>query len=369
MTKTKKKENAKEKKSKKNYILVALIILLLLIIAGLLIYIIVIKDDNKITINTNGGSEVEVVINENILEVPEQPKKEGYIFGGWKNQKNEMIVSKVEVTEDTTLDATWIKEDEQTTNITYEIEEEKTYEIVVVDNTNLILPATPYREGYIFIGWFDLDGNVVTEDYLVSDEITLIAKWVKEGTTTYKVKYESEGGSDLPLVYVLEDGKLYFPITPVREGYVFAGWVDQEGKSITKDTKITEDTTLKAVWKTEYTCPEDCKVSEDGKTCTITKTTKVSSKTTCPSGSELRDGYCLKTSGQINLEANTDYPCTGKNEYKYVIIEGYGATRMCAKKVDKVSAQSCPSGYKKNGETCTKTETKKCTQNKAVQYN
>lgn len=380
-----------EGKKKKNWLLIIIILLLLLIIAGLVIFIIF-NSKHEVTINTNGGNEVEVIVKDNVLEVPPAPKKEGYKFAGWQNEKYQVIVSKIKIKKDTHLSAMWIEEDTPTVVVTYEVVEDEKYELTVEDDSKLVLPAEPYRKGYIFLGWFDLDGHIVSKDMIISDEITLIAKWVKDGAKTHKLSFDTNGGVELPTVYILEDGTLVFPVTPVKEGYVFAGWYDQNDKLVEKDTKITSDTKLIAKWVVEYSCPDNCEVSKDGKSCTIFETANVTKKTSCPSGTESveyfctkkatgdgwsspaisckgnKTGYCVKSSskGYDLYNYSTNSCPSGYLEYSFA--EHSGAMMGCLKKYNKVQADSCPNGYKKDGNKCKKTTTKSCTKNVAKEY-
>ncbi|NMN01909.1 InlB B-repeat-containing protein, partial [Bifidobacterium panos] len=81
----------------------------------------------------------------------------------------------------------------------------------------------PYKPGYKFDGWYDEQGNLITN---VEDAIgkKLHAKW-----TSVADAFDANGGT-LPSDWTGEDGKL--PV-PTRDGYQFDGWYDDEGNLVT----------------------------------------------------------------------------------------------------------------------------------------
>lgn len=67
---------------------------------------------------------------------------------------------------------------------------------------------------------------------------------------TYTVTFDSEGGSALAPVEVLEGRLLTLPATPTREGYTFEGWTTDAAGETAFDpaTPVTESFTLYAQW-------------------------------------------------------------------------------------------------------------------------
>lgn len=72
---------------KKTKIIIGVIIAILLIIIALLIFLLCKDKDYKVSIKIDGTDEVtDVVIKDGgILELPEDPKRDGYVFAGWIN--------------------------------------------------------------------------------------------------------------------------------------------------------------------------------------------------------------------------------------------------------------------------------------------
>lgn len=71
------------------------------------------------------------------------------------------------------------------------------------------------------------------------------------GTTTYTVKFETNGGSEVENQKVKLNNKVTKPEDPTREGYKFEGWfVDEALKTAYDfDTKVTKSFTLYAKWE------------------------------------------------------------------------------------------------------------------------
>ena len=105
------------------------------------------------------------------------------------------------------------------------------------------------KTGYTFGGWNKVDGTAW--DYVndtVTGDIALYAKWIPN---TYKLTFNTNGGSDVTPKNVTY-GELFGELpVPVREGYVFMGWFDaQESTQYDATTRLDkdEDITLYAKW-------------------------------------------------------------------------------------------------------------------------
>ena len=350
-------------------------IVLILIILLLLLFILYLLFGNEksftITFDTNGGSEITSleVKNGEIVKLPETPTKDGYKFVGWINENGNIITEGTKVTEDITLKAEWISNDEQT--ITAEFDTDGGNEIgnILIEKGKIILlPIEPTKEGYIFVGWLDSNGNFVTENMTVTNNITLKAMWIKKDAKIVTVTFDTDGGNDVKSI-IVESGKvILLPVNPIKEGYVFAGWVDLNGNDITIDTIINENITIKALWKKPYTCPSGCTPIGDGSKCTKEITKDMITTTSCPNGYKLIKGQCLDVTNQYHansIDVSPWWSCNSSSEYMYSEIDesGMGAMMWCAKKTNKVTTKGCPSGYTQSGNVCKKTETINCTAN------
>lgn len=390
---TKKKVNEKvndEKKiDKKTIIFIVLVLILLLII----LFLIFGKGSYTITFDTNGGTEITSieVKNNEIVKLPEPPTKEGYKFVGWTNEEGKVITKGAKVTEDITLKAEWISNDVDTNIIEFNTDGGTEIDNIIIEKGNdILLPIPPTKDGYIFVGWLDENDNIIIEDTIVKNNIILKAMWIKKDAKISTIKFDTDGGSKIENI-IVENGKIILlPVNPIKIGYVFTGWVDENGNSITKDTIVKENMTIKANWKEPYTCPAGCTPIGDGSKCTKTTTKDVVTYTGCPTGTETVEKFCSSHKWQVSIGFDEDMTyedagilCSGNptnfcvdynnrytiaaescpsGYYKYFESDGLGGLYGCAKKYNKGGSR-CPSGYTKNGNKCTKTETIKCKAN------
>lgn len=378
---------------KKTKIIIGVIISTLLLIIALLIFLLCRDKNYKVSIKIDGTDEVtDVVIKDGgILELPEDPKRDGYVFAGWINQDNKMVTTDIKIEKDTELKAVWIEETKEINTVSFDTDNDVDYKSILVEHGKyLILPIEPLKKGYIFVGWVNEDGNFITDKYVITGDIKLTAKWIKDDVKTITITFNTDDDSNK---IVIENGKvIIFPITPTKEGYVFDGWVNEKGDAIEVDSILKKDTTLKATWKELYTCPSDCTISEDKKTCSKTSTTDLIVNTGCPSGTETVEYFCTKratgdgfSSPSISCKGSATGYCVNPNVNGYDLYDymsmscpsGYlaysyaehgGAMMGCLKKYNVESGNTCPSGYTQNGNSCTKTETISCTINVAKEY-
>lgn len=357
-------------KNKKKWIIVLVLIVLLLLF--IILYLLFGREKSfRITFDTNGGtniSSIEVKNNE-IVKLPETPSKEGYKFVAWTNEEGKVITEGTKVTKDITLKAEWISNDAKVVTTTFDTDGGNEINIILIEKgKTILLPIDPVKEGYIFVGWLDENGNIITNNMVVTNNIILKAIWIKKGVEIVTVKFDTDGGNNIRSI-IIENGKvILLPINPTKEGYVFIGWIDENGNAITKDTIVNKNITIKALWKEPYTCPSGCMPIGDGSKCTKVVTKGMVNKTSCPSGYTLKNGQCLDVSHQYHansIDVSPWWSCNSSIEYMYTEIDesGIGAMMWCAKKANKVTSKGCPSGYTQSGDVCTKTETIKCTAN------
>ena len=111
------------------------------------------------------------------------------------------------------------------------------------------------KKGYSFAGWWTLKsgGTQVTSTSVVASakNATLYAHWTAK---QFSVKLNPRSGTVSPASITVTYGKKYIGLpTPMRDGYVFAGWWTKTkgGVRITASTKvtITKSQTLYARWK------------------------------------------------------------------------------------------------------------------------
>lgn len=106
-------------------------------------------------------------------------------------------------------------------------------------------PAIPRKDGYVFVEW---DKNIFTKIY---ENTTYVAKWISYNDLGTKVicSFDLDGGIGTFPSAIVEKGTTIKEIlekngltSPIKQGYMFKGW------NVENNTKINEDTIIKALW-------------------------------------------------------------------------------------------------------------------------
>ena len=135
------------KKNKKKWIILIIIFLLLLCIG--LIFLFGMNKKYVITFDTDRGSKISSfkVKDDEIIELPEEPTKEGYKFSTWVNEKNNIVKEGTKIKEDTILKAIWVKDDAETITMSFDTDGTEELENVVIEKGSIILlPVTPIKK-------------------------------------------------------------------------------------------------------------------------------------------------------------------------------------------------------------------------------
>lgn len=120
--------------------------------------------------------------------------------------------------------------------------------ITAKEKETITLPIA-VKEGYIFNGWTNENGEIIPSIYVVTKDITLKATWISETADTITIKFDTDGGSKIDDMIVVKGETLKLPQNPTKEGYKFKTWVDKNETPIYDEALLSEDTTLKAVWE------------------------------------------------------------------------------------------------------------------------
>ena len=194
-----------------------------------------------ITFDTDGGSEIEPIIQDAGTEVtpPANPTKTGYTFAGWDKELPVTMPS-----EDMTLKAQWTI-NQYTVMF---ISDGKTITSQRLDyGTVITTPPLSNKKGYTFKGWspaFFKDTTVPAHD------VTYNALW---SVNQYTITFDTDGGSEIAPIIQNYESAVMAPVIPTKTGYTFAGW-DREFPVIMP----AENITLKAQWTlSQYTITFD----------------------------------------------------------------------------------------------------------------
>ena len=385
----------KNKKSKVDKKMIIIFILLLIILTVVLFLIFGRKGSYTITFDTNGGSEISTieVKDGEVVKLPGEPVKEGYTFVGWTNEDGNLLTEGTKLKDDISLKAEWISNDAKTNTVEFDTDGGNVIDSIPIEKGKyILLPVNPIKDGYIFVGWIDENGYVVMNNLIVNENITIKAMWIKKGTKTSTVKFDTDGGNKVESIIVEKGKVVLLPINPTKPGYVFVRWVDEKGNAVTEDTIVNGNITIKATWEEPYACPKGCTPIGDGSECTKTSTKDLEVYSGCPSGMESISTFCTSHQWQVTIGFDEDQTTenagiicnqgyTGdfcvdySNRYthyssgcpsgyfEYVYSEsGLDAVTGCVQKFEKGGTR-CPSGYKKDGNKCTKTEIIACEAN------
>lgn len=226
-----------------------------------------------VTFHGNGGSvpaasKTKIVTNGQTYGTLPQATRTGYNLAGWytgySNNSGVQVkaTDKVSLTSDQTLYARWTpKAGSNVYTVTLDYNGAVTStkpetRTVTYGQTYGTLPE-PIREGYTFAGWYTAKtgGSKVTSTTKATTQKnhTLYAHWTKKRTIT--VTMNPNGGefvSGTPKITLIYGEPYNGLLTPVREGYTFAGWYTAKsgGKQITAETTVTttSNQTLYARW-------------------------------------------------------------------------------------------------------------------------
>lgn len=233
-----------------------------------------------ITYELDGGtlSNAPTQYNKNsgTITIP-RPTRAGYRFTGWTGtdltEKTLDVVIPAGSTGDREYTANWV----ETRTVTFDVNGHGTAPApqTVDIGTKAVKPTDPVQTGWRFDGWYtDKDCTAAYDfDSVVTDNITLYAKWVKTVTVTYHVG--SYGTA--PASQTVDAGKKFTrPADPVDSRAIFQGWYTDENYTTAYDfgSAVETDLNLYAKWKDGYrvvfqtaygTAPAEQKVALNGK--------------------------------------------------------------------------------------------------------
>ncbi len=206
-------------------------------------------NEGLFTVTEDDGTEAkkeEIVLNlyyGAAVVAPADPALTGYSFKGW----NPVVVNKA--IEDATYVAQWT-----VNQYTISFNTDGGNEIADITQdfgTEVTAPANPDKKGYTFDKWVDEEGNEAdVPAKMPAEDTNLKATWTPD---TFDAIFDADGGeweedgSTTQTVPTVFDTSITEPATdPVKDGYDFGGWVDENGNPPADMTE--EGMTFKPIW-------------------------------------------------------------------------------------------------------------------------
>jgi uncharacterized repeat protein (TIGR02543 family) len=201
-------------------------------------------------------------------DMPANPTKTNYAFGGWYTAKNgggSAFTADTSITSGLTMFAKWIN----LYIVTFDADggNPKAQTRTVIHDGTLgtnTPPTEPTKTNYAFGGWYtekNGGGSAFTADTSITSGLTVFAKWIN----VYTVTFDADGGSPATQTRTVIDGGTLGTNTPPTEltktNYTFGGWYTAKnggGSVFTADTIITSNLTVYAKWTiVQYTVTFD----------------------------------------------------------------------------------------------------------------
>jgi len=110
--------------------------------------------------------------------VPTAPEKDGHTFDGWFFENGEALTEGYIVTADVRVYAEFseiVVPEEYT--VVFIVDGEEYHSATVTEGQRVVLPTSPKKDGFTFDGWFFENGEVLAEDYAVTADVRVYARF------------------------------------------------------------------------------------------------------------------------------------------------------------------------------------------------
>ena len=251
-----------------------------------------------VTFDANGGqcdtTSLDITSGEMISALP-TPVREGFDFLGWFDENGGELTAETAVTADITVTAKWTSESsggETDPTAAFSLSSDVNYPPKYhIANTSYKLYGTITslcgNMTTVKGGIFDTDGKMIygttvsvnattfnisqidnyiafrnlgvgkyyyritaTNDCGTYDVINYFFNAVTEVPTFFTVTFDANGGQcDTTSLEIISGETVSALPTPVREGFDFLGWFDENGGEFTAETAVTADITVTAKWE------------------------------------------------------------------------------------------------------------------------
>ena len=237
-----------------------------------------------VTFYTNGGTAVstQTIVKGEPAKEPTAPTLDGYKFNGWytKNGQSGSLSSEETQTSGTSslfsialafADGDWgqrwnfadpvngnlelyAKWDLAEYTVSFDTDGgSQVPDQLITNGSCATQPSDPTRAGYTFGGWYADANRTVPFNFNdpITGKTTIYARWIEGANVkTYKVTFDTLGGSQISSQIVKEGECAIEPDEPTRSGYTFGGWTSEKGGNtpFSFDAPINCDTTVYARW-------------------------------------------------------------------------------------------------------------------------
>ena len=284
----------------------------------------------------NGQSDATIKVEYNgFVPIPDRPQKGGYNFTGWYTNASCTSIWNFDidrVSSNMTLYAGW----EELLPTEYRVtlrpnNGDSTRTIMVPVNSLIPIQQAPVRDGYTFIGWYT-DANCTNPWNFDTDKVvahmTLYGGWevyVPPVPPDCNITFKPNNGDPDTTIIVLTGEFIPRPTTPVKNGYVFAGWYVDEACTIAWNfevNRVDDHMVLYAGWEIEQVVElEEYTITFEPNNGSAPVVVTVEEKTLIPRPDAItRDGYTfigwytdVDCSDGWNFDA--DYPTSNMTLY------------------------------------------------------
>jgi len=205
--------------------------------------------------NYEGAPEPLVITftNNDRPELPVDPEREGYVFGGWEfdngDAYNENDISYISLT----VKAQWLEARTVSFVINSETVDAPASQIVG-DGLTATAPEEISTASAKVVGWCTDVALTTVFDFAtpITADTTLYAKWGDKVTVTFNLNYDG-APADFTVEYVVGEA-IVLPENPVRADYMFLSWYDmanhydEDAEIFNADYDLTEDITVYGNW-------------------------------------------------------------------------------------------------------------------------
>lgn len=186
-----------------------------------------------------------------LLSIPNEPKKDGYVFDKWLLNGAPYDFS-TPVIGNLILTASWTKIQEEIVYFTINyVDGESVLASVTVEKGATVEPYdAPEKDGFNFNGWY-LSGLEFDFTTPIESDLTLIADWSEIEKVFHQVNFDFDNGELVYSIFIEEGSFAVAPEDPQKDGFIFVGWFNGEDE-FDFLTPITKSVDLIAKWTESF---------------------------------------------------------------------------------------------------------------------